>query len=122
MACLVDLGTSFDTPGTPGGASIVEIQEFLDLFLIFLADSATWRIFFIILKLKPDVTSIDLTRIKVTISLASETSCECCYLKGIRANKSSLGRLTVLIVFLSPFFLPSRQSEEKHEEASVPIF
>ena len=31
--------------------------------------SAIWRIFFIILKLKPDVTFIDLTCLKVTISL-----------------------------------------------------
>ena len=37
-------------------------------FLVFVFyDSTTWRIFFIILKLKPDVTFIDLTCIKVTI-------------------------------------------------------
>ena len=41
--------------------------SFLYLFLIFLYDSATWRIFFIILKLKPDVTFIDLACLKVTI-------------------------------------------------------
>ena len=58
---LVDPGASFDSPGTPGGASIEEISAFYYLFLIFLYDSATWRIFFIILKLKPDVTFIDLT-------------------------------------------------------------
>ena len=28
LSYLVDPGPSFDTPGTPGGASIVEIQEF----------------------------------------------------------------------------------------------
>ena len=28
LACLVDPGKSFDTPGIAGGASIVEIQEF----------------------------------------------------------------------------------------------
>ena len=28
LACLVDPSASFDTPGTHGGASIVEIQEF----------------------------------------------------------------------------------------------
>ena len=28
MGCLVDPGTSFDTPGTPGGASIVEWNKF----------------------------------------------------------------------------------------------
>ena len=28
LACLVDPGASFDPPGIPGGASIVEIQEF----------------------------------------------------------------------------------------------
>ena len=28
IACLVDPGASFDTPGPPGGGSIVEIQEF----------------------------------------------------------------------------------------------
>ena len=61
MACLVDPGAFFDTPGTPGGESIVEIQEFLGLFLIFLHVSALWRIFFILLKLKPAVTFIDLT-------------------------------------------------------------
>jgi hypothetical protein len=66
MVCLVDPGASFDTPG---GASIVEISAFYYLFFIFLYDSATWRISFIILKLKPDVTFIDLTCIKVTISL-----------------------------------------------------
>ena len=69
MACLVDPGASFDTPGTPGSASIVEISAFQYLFLIFLYDSATWRIFFTILKLKPDVTFINLTCIKVAISL-----------------------------------------------------
>jgi hypothetical protein len=69
MACLVDPGASFDTPGIPGGVSIVGISAFQYLFLIFLYGSATWRIFFIILKLKPDVTFIDLTCLKVTISL-----------------------------------------------------
>ena len=106
MACLVDPGASFDTPGNPGVASIVEISAFQYLFLIFLYDSATWRIFFIILKLKPDVTFIDLTCIKMTISLLiaqwlgfqSDTSCECCNLNGIRANKSNVWQYSKLSI------------------------
>ena len=39
MACLVDPGGSFETPGTPGGASIVEIS----VFLIFVFDFSVWQ-------------------------------------------------------------------------------
>ena len=35
MTCLMDNGASFDTTGVLGGVSIVEIQEFLDLFRLF---------------------------------------------------------------------------------------
>ena len=51
---------SFDTSGNPA---------FQYLFLIFLYDSATWWNFLTFLKLKLGVTFIDLTCIKVTISL-----------------------------------------------------
>ena len=45
MACLVDPGASFDTPGTPGGGSIQNISRFQYLFLIFLSGGAPYNFF-----------------------------------------------------------------------------
>ena len=45
LAYLVDPGASFDTSGTPGSVSIVEIQEFWDLFSLFCDGGTAWRIF-----------------------------------------------------------------------------
>ena len=62
VACLVDDGTSFETPGLLGVYS-GDILIFI-FVLIFLYDSTIWRFFFKFFKLKPDITLIDLTCIK----------------------------------------------------------
>ena len=45
MACLVDPGASFDTPGTPGGGSIQKESRFQCLFLRFLSGGAPYNFF-----------------------------------------------------------------------------
>ena len=69
--CFLSLFQIFLNLGSILALQIIKIllRGFIRI-LIFLYDSSTLRIFFfIILKLKPDVTFIDLTCIKVTISL-----------------------------------------------------
>ena len=45
IACLVDPGAPFDTPGTPGAGSIQNISRFQYLFLIFLSGGAPYNFF-----------------------------------------------------------------------------
>ena len=45
LACLVDPGAFFDTPGTPGGGSIQKISRFQHLFLIFVSGGAPYNFF-----------------------------------------------------------------------------
>ena len=45
IACLVDPGAPFDTPGTPGAGSIQNISRFQCLFLIFLSGGAPYNFF-----------------------------------------------------------------------------
>ena len=45
MACLVEPGASFDTPGTPGGGSIQQVSRFQHLFLIYLSGGAPYNFF-----------------------------------------------------------------------------
>ena len=56
-------GAFFDTPGVPGGGSIVEMQEF-KIFFVYLLTVALPRRFFTFIKLKPDVTLIYLLGIE----------------------------------------------------------